>query len=83
MENRQGSLAVIALDLDAAIADRTVRGAGGFHARQNGVQVRCDGVEPNTVRDSQAFTGHLTLPVLALGAPLCFRIPHGTQAQRW
>ena len=46
LENRQDSLAVIALDFDSAVPDRATRSAGGFHLSQNGVYIRCDRVEP-------------------------------------
>ncbi len=60
LENRQGSLTVIALDFDSPFVDRAARSAGGFQLRQDGVQIRCDRVEPRDDGHGLALAPFLT-----------------------
>ena len=60
---------MIALDFDSPFVDRASRSAGGFQLRQNGVQVRCDRVEPRDDGHGLAFAAFLSANAggLALG----------------
>ncbi len=55
----QGSLAVITLDFDSVLADRTAGGACRFQLSQNGTQVRCNGIKAGDEGYSLAFAAFL------------------------
>ena len=60
LKKRQDSFPVIALDFDSPFVDRASRGAGGLQLRQNGVQARCDRVEPRDDSHGLALAAFLS-----------------------
>ncbi len=60
VEHCQDSLAMVTLYLDSTLADRTAGGARRFQLVQNGIQVRCNGIEARDDGDGLSLAALLT-----------------------